>query len=39
VADRVVMMHEGRIIESAPPEQFFTHPQHERTQQFLSKIL
>ncbi|MGC8702573.1 MAG: amino acid ABC transporter ATP-binding protein [Thiomonas sp.] len=39
VADRVVMMHEGRIIESGPPEQFFTHPQHERTQQFLSKIL
>lgn len=39
VADRVVMMHEGRIIESAPPEQFFTHPQHERTRQFLSKIL
>jgi polar amino acid transport system ATP-binding protein len=39
VADRVVMMHEGRIIESAPPEQFFTQPQHERTRQFLSKIL
>ncbi len=39
VADRVVMMHEGRIIESAPPEQFFGNPQHERTQQFLSKIL
>ncbi len=39
VADRVVMMHQGRIIESAPPEQFFNAPQHERTQQFLSKIL
>lgn len=39
VADRVVMMHEGRIIESAPPERFFTQPQHERTRQFLSKIL
>ena len=39
VADRVVMMHQGRIIESAPPEQFFGNPQHERTQQFLSKIL
>ncbi len=39
VADRVVMMHEGRIIESAPPEQFFGSPQHERTRQFLSKIL
>jgi polar amino acid transport system ATP-binding protein len=39
VADRVVMMHEGRIIETAPPEQFFGSPQHERTRQFLSKIL
>ena len=39
VADRVVMMHQGRIIESAPPEQFFGAPQHERTRQFLSKIL
>lgn len=39
VADRVVMMHQGKIIESAPPEQFFGAPQHERTQQFLSKIL
>ena len=39
VADRVVMMHQGTIIESAPPEQFFGAPQHERTRQFLSKIL
>ncbi|MDE1978368.1 MAG: amino acid ABC transporter ATP-binding protein [Betaproteobacteria bacterium] len=39
VADRVVMMHQGKIIESAPPEQFFSAPQHERTRQFLSKIL
>ncbi|ODU96460.1 MULTISPECIES: amino acid ABC transporter ATP-binding protein [Thiomonas] len=39
VADRVVMMHQGKIIESAPPEQFFGAPQHERTRQFLSKIL
>jgi len=35
----VVMMHQGKIIESAPPEQFFSAPQHERTRQFLSKIL
>jgi len=39
VADRVVMMDQGRIIESAAPEQFFVAPQHERTRQFLSKIL
>ena len=39
VADRVVMMDQGTIIESAPPEQFFGAPQHERTRQFLSKIL
>ncbi|MDD4887433.1 MAG: amino acid ABC transporter ATP-binding protein [Thiomonas sp.] len=39
VADRVVMMDQGRIIESAAPEQFFGAPSHERTRQFLSKIL
>ena len=39
VADRVVMMDQGLIIESAPPEQFFGAPRHERTRQFMSKIL
>ena len=39
VADRVVMMDEGRIIEEGTPEHFFTNPQHERTKSFLSKIL
>lgn len=39
VADRVVMMDQGQIIESAAPEQFFGAPGHERTRQFLSKIL
>ena len=39
VADRVVMMDQGLVIESAPPEQFFGAPSHERTRQFLSKIL
>ncbi len=39
VADRVVMMDEGRIIEEGTPEHFFTSPQHERTKSFLSKIL
>jgi polar amino acid transport system ATP-binding protein len=39
VASRVVMMDQGRIVESAPPEQFFTNPTSERTRRFLSKIL
>jgi polar amino acid transport system ATP-binding protein len=38
-ADRVIFMDEGRIVEDATPEQLFTHPQHERTKLFLSKIL
>jgi polar amino acid transport system ATP-binding protein len=39
VADRVVMMDDGAMIEEAPPKQFFDHPSHERTKRFLSKIL
>ena len=39
VADRVVLMDEGVIVEVAPPRQFFEKPSHPRTQQFLSKIL
>lgn len=39
VADRIVMMHDGRIIEDAPPEKFFTAPKHERTAAFLSRII
>jgi polar amino acid transport system ATP-binding protein len=38
-ADRVVMMDDGLVIEEGTPEHFFTSPDHERTQQFLSKIL
>jgi len=38
-ADRVVMMDDGSIIEVGPPEHFFEAPEHERTKQFLSKIL
>ena len=38
-ADRVVMMDDGVILEEGTPEHFFTAPEHERTQQFLSKIL
>ncbi len=39
VADRLLMMDDGRIIEEGTPEHFFTNPQQERTQAFLSKIL
>ena len=39
VADRVVMLDEGVIVEDGTPEHFFTAPSHERTKAFLSKIL
>ncbi|MDZ7851678.1 MAG: amino acid ABC transporter ATP-binding protein [Halomonas sp.] len=39
VADRVIFMDQGQIIEEAPPETFFNHPKSERTQLFLSQIL
>jgi general L-amino acid transport system ATP-binding protein len=39
VANRMVLMDEGQIIEANEPEAFFTHPQHERTKLFLSQIL
>ena len=39
VADRVVMMDDGQIIEDGTPEHFFTNPTHDRTKSFLSKIL
>ena len=39
VANRVVFMDEGRLIESAAPATFFSRPKHERTKLFLSKIL
>jgi polar amino acid transport system ATP-binding protein len=38
-ADRVVMMDDGVIIEEGTPQHFFHRPEHERTKQFLSKIL
>jgi polar amino acid transport system ATP-binding protein len=38
-ADRVVMMDEGVVLEEGTPQHFFDEPTHERTQQFLSKIL
>ena len=39
VANRVLFMDEGKIIEDAPPNDFFTNPQTERGKNFLSSIL
>ncbi len=39
VADRMVFMDAGEILEQGPPQQLFRDPQHARTRQFLSKIL
>jgi len=39
VADTVVFMDGGRIVESAPPAQFFAAPQTERCREFLGRIL
>jgi ABC-type polar amino acid transport system ATPase subunit len=38
VASSVLMMDDGRIVEEAPPEEFFTSPKHERTKRFLSLV-
>jgi ABC-type polar amino acid transport system ATPase subunit len=38
-AHRIIFMDEGRLIEEAPPGQFFADPRNERTRQFLSRIL
>jgi polar amino acid transport system ATP-binding protein len=39
VADRVIFMDEGKILEVGTPEHFFKNPTHERTKLFLSQIL
>ena len=39
VADRVIFMDAGQIVEANTPNEFFAHPQHERTKLFLSQIL
>jgi len=39
VANRIVFMDEGQIVETNAPEEFFAHPQHERTKLFLGQIL
>jgi polar amino acid transport system ATP-binding protein len=38
VASRVLMMDEGRIVEDAPPGEFFDNPKHNRTQRFLEAV-
>ncbi|MBM5814679.1 MAG: amino acid ABC transporter ATP-binding protein [Cyanobacteria bacterium M_DeepCast_100m_m1_067] len=38
VAHRVVLMDDGEVVEMAPPERFFSNPQHPRSRQFLSQI-
>ncbi|HSO43445.1 MAG TPA: amino acid ABC transporter ATP-binding protein [Rhodospirillales bacterium] len=39
VADKMVFMDEGRVVEVAPPQTFFSAPKSDRTQKFLSQIL
>ncbi len=39
VADRIILLDEGRIIETLTPEELYTSPREERTKAFLSKIL
>jgi polar amino acid transport system ATP-binding protein len=39
VADQVVFLDEGLVVEAGPPAQVLAHPRHERTQAFLAKVL
>ena len=39
VADRVIFMDLGEIVEQAPPDEFFAHPKSERTRAFLSQVI
>lgn len=39
VADKVVFMYDGRIVEEAPPKEMFTNPKNERTKAFLQTVL
>ncbi|MFP4475976.1 MAG: amino acid ABC transporter ATP-binding protein [Desulfatibacillaceae bacterium] len=39
VADRIVFMDEGKILEMAPPSKFFSNPEHPRLRKFLEQIL
>jgi polar amino acid transport system ATP-binding protein len=39
VADRVLFLDEGKLVEDATPEEFFTSPKTKRAQDFLEKML
>jgi putative glutamine transport system ATP-binding protein len=39
VADRIVFIDDGRIVEEGKPDEFFAHPKEERTKEFLNRIL
>ncbi|MBR0407731.1 MAG: amino acid ABC transporter ATP-binding protein, partial [Clostridia bacterium] len=39
VADRVLFMDEGQIVEEGTPDEIFSHPQQQRTKDFLNKVL
>ncbi len=39
IADRVCFLDAGVILEQGPPRQIFTAPRHERTRQFLQRII
>jgi ABC-type polar amino acid transport system ATPase subunit len=39
VADRIIFMDAGEIVETRPPDEFFTAPESDRARAFLSKIL
>jgi general L-amino acid transport system ATP-binding protein len=39
VADKVIFMDRGQIVEVAPPEEFFAAPKNERTKLFLNQVL
>ena len=39
VADRVIFMADGYVVEEGKPEEMFTNPKNERTRAFLSRIL
>jgi len=38
-ADRVVVLADGKLVEDGPPAQVIDHPQHERVQAFLRRVL
>ena len=39
VGDKVIFMADGYVVESETPDQLFNHPKHERTKNFLAKVL